>query len=152
MSKNQDEKFIRRSAIIWLGRNGYGRNLREKETHEHGIDIKVRHNKYPRYFIVEVKGDSDIKKIKNPHSRREVYFIGVLGQIITRMKYKARYRYAIALPESYSDKVFRRLSPILMKKLDLSVLLVNKEGKTREINWRTLEIIQREKENTPKLY
>jgi len=145
MTKMINEKFVRRAVITWLGRNGYGRNLKEKETHEHGIDIKVRHNKYPRYFIVEVKGEPNIKTVKYPHSRREVDFIYVMGQIVTRMKYKARYRYAIGLPESFSDKIVRRLSPILLKKLDLIVLLVSDTGKVREINWRKLKTEQRNK-------
>jgi hypothetical protein len=148
MTKNLDEKFVRKSVIRWLSRNGYNRYLDEKETHEHGIDIKVRHYKYPRYFIVEVKGDPDIKNVKYPHSRREVYFISVLGQILTRMKYKARYNFAIALPENYSDKVFRRLSPILLQKLNLSVFLVNDKGKVRRITSEILKTVQKAVKNS----
>lgn len=143
MPKSLNEVFVKRAVISWLSRQGYSRNLKEKELHEHGIDIKVRHNNYPRYFIVEVKGEPDTRKVKNYHSRMEVYFIYVLGQIATRMQYKASYRYAIGLPESYSDKVTKRLSPVLLKKLNLSVLLVNNNGKVREINWKKLKIEQR---------
>jgi len=138
--KLMNEKFVRRAVIKWLSRKGYNLGLRERETNEHGIDIKVRHHKYPRYFLVEVKGDPDTKKVKYPHSRREVSFVYVIGQIVLRMRYKAKYKYAIGLPISYSDKVFRRLTPILLKKLNLSVLLVNNEGKVKEITWKNLKI------------
>lgn len=43
-----------------------GKNLREKETADHGGDIRVRKNEYPRYFLVETKGESSSK------SRRSV--------------------------------------------------------------------------------
>ena len=146
MPKKLNEVFVKRAVISWLSRQGYSRNLKEKELHEHGIDIKVRHNKYPRYFIVEVKGEPDAKKVKYPNSRREVDFIYVMGQIVTRMSYRAKYKYGIGLPESYSKKVIIRLSPILLKKLNLSVLLVNNQGKVREINWKKLNAVQKASE------
>jgi len=133
--KTLDEKFVRRAVINWLSRKGYNLRLRERETSEHGVDIKVRHNKYPRYFLVEVKGDPDPKKVKAPHSRRESSFRTALGQIVSRMG-KARYKYGLGFPESYEDRVRRRLSQAILKKLNLVILLVNNKGKVKEINWR----------------
>lgn len=77
------EKFVRRSIRDWLFRNDWGRNYIDKETSEHGVDIRVRHNKYPRYFFIETKGESSSKSAK---SVRKVVFVYSLGQIITRMK------------------------------------------------------------------
>ena len=136
------EKFVREKIIDWLSRKGYSRRLQIKGESEHGIDIKVRHNRYPRYYIVEVKGDPDPKKVKHLGSRREVSFIYVLGQIVSRMGYKAKYLYAIGLPESYSNKVFRRLPWQLCKKLRLNALLVNKSGKVKCISWKELKDYQ----------
>jgi hypothetical protein len=136
-----DEKFIRRAVINYLSKIGYDRRLREKETHEHGLDIKVRHNQYPRYFLVEVKGDPDIKKVKHLHSRREVSFVYALGQIVSRMGYKAKYKYGLGFPEGYFNKIKTRMSPILLKKLNLYVFLVNEKGKVKEINWRNFNKI-----------
>lgn len=134
-----DEKFVKYSIIRWLSRKGYNLRLNTKETHEHGIDIKVRHNKYPRYFIVEVKGDSNPHSCKHIGSVREVYFNYVLGQIVSRMRYKAKYWYAIGLPYTFKEKILKRLPREVCKKLRLKVLLVNKEGKIEEITWKNLK-------------
>ena len=133
-----DEKFVRRAVINYLGRKGYDRKLKEKETKEHGVDIKVRHNSYPRYFLVEVKGEPQ-ENVKSPASGREVNFIQVLGQIVTRMNYRAEYKYGIGLPETSKKKILTRLSKISLKKLKLSVFLVNESGKVTEINWNNFD-------------
>lgn len=138
MTKILSEKFVRKSVIMWLRRKGYGRNLEEKTTKEHGVDIRVRHNKYARYFFVEAKGDPN-PEVKHPSSRREVSFLQALAQIITRMRPKAFYKYAIAFPESYSSLVLRRIPREVCKKLRLEILLVNEKGKVREITWKSLK-------------
>lgn len=122
------ERNVRRAIVEWLFRNGYGRNLRERGTAEHGIDIRARHNRYPRYFLIEVKGDPE-KKIKSLESRREVCFLLALGQIASRMSVSTRYRYGIGFPDTYREKVLRRLPWTFCKKTDLCVLLVSKTGK-----------------------
>ncbi|MBZ9578177.1 hypothetical protein KJA13_04110 [Patescibacteria group bacterium] len=136
------EKFVRRAIIDWLSRKGYSRGLREKHTDEHGVDIKVRHNNYARYFIVETKGGTDAKKVKHPRSRREVYFIYVLGQIATRMNTTARYNYGVGLPDTYREKVMRRLPWQFCKNNNLFIFLVNKEGKVNQFNWKQLKAHQ----------
>ena len=80
MPKLLTEKFVKQSIINWLFRNGWGRNLRVGELRDKGVDIKVRHNKYSRYFLIETKGEGKIKQAD------EVAFVYSLGQIITRMK------------------------------------------------------------------
>jgi len=145
MKKSIDEKFVKEAVINYLSRLGYNRYLKAKELGEHGIDIKVRHYRYARYFIVEVKGEPDPNRQKYPGSAREVNFNYVLGQILSRMKYKALYKYGIGLPESYSDKIFRRLSWLVCKKLNLYVFLVNNKGSAKEYYWRDLKKIQDKK-------
>jgi len=137
-----DEKFVRRAVVNWLSRQGYNRYLQEKETAEHGVDIKVRHYKYPRYFLIEVKGEPNAKTNKYVSSAREVQFVYALGQIISRMCYKAKYWYAVAFPESFEDKVTRRLPWQVCKKLRLKALIVHSSGKVREVTWKELKTKQ----------
>lgn len=141
--KALDEKFVRRAVIKWLSRQGYDRHLREKETSEHGVDISVRHNKYVRYFFVEIKGDANPRSYKFPESGKEVNFVYALGQILSRMKGKARNKYAVGFPQSYRSKVLKRLPWIVCKKLNLNVLLVSENGKVENIDWKTLRKAQK---------
>ena len=128
------ERFVRRSIINFLSRKGWDRGLREKETAEHGVDIRVRHNRYSRYFFIETKGESSSK------SAREVAFVYSLGQIITRMKAgKARYYYGLGLPESVAKIAVRRIPWQVAKKLLLYIFSVNKKGKVRQYSWQELK-------------
>ncbi len=130
------ERFVRRAIINYLARKGWDRGLREKETAEHGVDIKVRHNKYGRYFFIETKGDSSSKSAK---SVREVAFIYSLGQIITRMKAgNARYYYGIGLPEAAARIAIRRIPWQVAKKLLLYVFSVDRNGRVKQYDWRGL--------------
>lgn len=130
---------VKQAIIKWLSRQGYNRYLKAKEIGEHGLDIKVRHYRYPRYFLVELKGDPDPRTHKSPASAMEVNFNYVLGQIVTRMAYKAKYKYGIGLPMSYEKKVMKRLPWQACKKLNLSILLVDKNEKVKQITWKELK-------------
>jgi len=134
------ERFVRRAIINYLARKGWDRGLREKETAEHGVDIKVRHNKYARYFFIETKGDSSSKSAK---SVREVAFIYSLGQIITRMKAgNARYYYGIGLPEAAARIAIRRIPWQVAKKLLLYVFSVDRKGRVKQYGWKELKDFQ----------
>lgn len=140
MGKIITERFVRRSIIASLARKGWDRGLREKETAEHGVDIKVRHNRYARYFFIETKGESSSKSAK---SVREVAFVYSLGQIITRMKAgKARYYYGLGLPDSSASIAIRRIPWQVAKRLLLYIFSVNKNGKIKQYSWRDLKNIQ----------
>lgn len=135
-----NERFVRRAIINYLARKGWDRGLREKETAEHGVDIKVRHNKYSRYFFIETKGESTSKSAK---SVREVAFVYSLGQIITRMKTgAARYYYGIGLPDAIARIAIRRIPWQVAKKLLLYVFSVDVEGKVKQYSWKNLKIAQ----------
>ncbi|MFA6355566.1 MAG: hypothetical protein WCY23_00490 [Candidatus Omnitrophota bacterium] len=136
MAKVISERFVRRSIINYLARKGWDRGLREKETAEHGVDIKVRHNRYSRYFFIETKGESTSKSAK---SVRETAFVYSLGQIITRMKTgNARYYYGIGLPEPAAKIAIRRIPWQVAKKLLLYIFSVNHTGKVRQHSWQDL--------------
>lgn len=140
MKKILSEKYVRRQIIKYLERKGWARNLREKETSEWGVDIKVRHNKYPRYFLIETKGESASKSAK---SVAETAFVYSLGQIITRMKAGAsRYYYGIGLPESSARIAIRRIPWQAAKKLLLYVFSVDKIGKVKQYSWKELKSVQ----------
>lgn len=141
MTKIISERFVRRCIISFLARKGWDRGLREKETAEHGVDIKVRHNKYARYFFVETKGESASKSAK---SAREVAFVYSLGQIITRMKAgNARYYYGLGLPEHSALIAVRRIPWRIAKKLLLFVFSVSRDGKVRLYDWKELKYFQK---------
>lgn len=148
MAKILDEKFVRRAIIDFLARKSWGRNLREKATDEHGVDISVWHNKYQRRFLIEIKGDSK-SKIKAPRSRQEVNFNIALGQILTRIKVekgkkfnKYTRKYGIGFPESYSNIVFRRLPWAVCDILNLHIFLVNPTGRVKLYDYHDLKKIQ----------
>lgn len=142
------EKFVQDNIIEYLFRKGWSRNLRSKGTDEHGVDIKVRHNDYARYWLIECKGDAS-KTAKYPRSHREVCFNLALGQIITRMKsdgkrnYKYGYKYGVGFPASFGDLVVRRLPFSVADKLNLYVFLVGNEGKVVLYDWKKLKAVQK---------
>ena len=141
------EEFVIASIIKHLAREDWGRNLCSKGLHEHGVDIKVRHNRYPRYWLVECKGDAS-ESAKSPRSHREVHFNLALGQIITRMKssgkrgYKYGYKYGVGFPESWRDRAERRLPSNVADRLNLYVVLVSETGEVEMLDWKKLGKIQ----------
>lgn len=141
-TKPLSEKFIKQAIIKWLFRNGWGRNLIVGELHDKGVDVKVRHNNYSRYFLVEVKGEGSAKS--NSHrSQRETHFVYGLGQVITRMKTgNSRYYYGLGLPESSANIALRRLPWQVAKKLLMYVFSVNQRGVTKQYSWRELKNAQ----------
>jgi len=128
MQKQLSEKFVKQAIIKWLFRNGWGRNLETGETRDKGVDIRVRHNKYPRYFLIETKGQGKIRQAD------EVAFVYSLGQIITRMKTSGstRYYYALGLPASSAGIAIRRIPWQVARKLLLFVFSVNSDGKVKK--------------------
>lgn len=140
INKIISEKFVRRSIIKYLERKGWDRNLKEKETFEVGVDIRVRHNKYPRYFLIETKGESASKSARQVS---EVAFVYSLGQIITRMKAgKSRYYYGLGLPVASANIAIRRIPWQIAKKLLLYIFSVDRNGKVKQYSWKELQSIQ----------
>lgn len=95
-----EESFVQSSLINYLKNNGWDRSLKCSELWEHGVDIKVRNNKFSRYWLMEVKGDPSLKVV-SPSGIRSSVFNSALGQIITRMhrqgkrSYKYGYKYGL---------------------------------------------------------
>jgi len=129
------EEFVKRSVIMWLSNNGWGTGLVFGDLHGHGVDIKVRHNNYSRYFHIEAKKEGKI----GPNN--EVAFIYSLGQIITRMKNGGTTRtyYGLALPEVSAKIAVRRIPWQVAKKLLLYVFAVARDGKVKQYSWQDLK-------------
>ncbi len=132
------EEFVKKSIIKFLSRNEWGTNLQFGALRERGVDIKVRHNRYSRYFLIECKGQGKGK------SSSEVSFIYSLGQIISRMKSggTTRYYYGIGLPEKSAKIALRRLPWQVSKKLLMHVFSVNATGNVVRYSWQDLKKMQ----------
>ncbi|MBU2542354.1 hypothetical protein KJ785_02230 [Patescibacteria group bacterium] len=135
MKKLVSEKFVKQAIVKWLFRNGWGRNLEIGELRDKGVDIKVRNNKFSRYFLIETKGESKIRQ------GQEVAFVYSLGQIITRMKAggSTRYYYGLGLPESSAKIAVRRVPWQVAKKLLLYIFSVDKIGKVKQYSWQDIK-------------
>lgn len=109
--------------------------LREK-----GVDIRVRHNRYSRYFLIECKGEGSTTS-KSQKSQRETHFIFGLGQLVTRMKTdgSTRYYFGLGLPESSAKIALRRLPWQVAKKLLLYVFSVDTKGNVNKFDWQALK-------------
>ncbi len=131
MQKPLSEKFVKQSIIKWLFRNGWSRNLEVGELRDHGVDIKVRNNKFSRYFLIETKGEGKTRQVS------ESTFVHSLGQIITRMKTggTTRYYYGLGLPESSAKIAIRRVPWQVAKKLLFYIFSVGEDGKVKQYTW-----------------
>ena len=89
-TKILSERILQNFVLRWLGKEGYSIPIEEAFFGEHGVDIRRKHWRYDRYWLVECKDDPDPAKVKNPGSRRENSFRTALGQIVTRMRFKGR--------------------------------------------------------------
>ena len=139
MKKVITEKFVRRAIRDWLFRNGWGRNYKEKEASEQGVDIQVQNNKWAGYFLIETKGES---KSKSARQVSEVAFVYGLGQIITRMKVvdaRYAYNYGLGFPESSAKIAIRRIPWQVARKLCLYIFSVNHGGRVKKYSWQDLK-------------
>jgi hypothetical protein len=135
------EEFVKNSIIKYLSRKEWGTNLQFGGLHERGVDIKVRHNRYARYFLIECKGQGIGR------GSSEVAFVYSLGQIISRMKSggTTRYYYALGLPETSAKIALRRLPWQVAKKLLLYVFSCDENGNIKQYSWQDLKKAQEKK-------
>lgn len=128
------EDYVKNAIIKWLSANGWG-HFQFGGLHDHGVDLKAKHNKYSRYYFVETKGEGSIPQAN------EVAFIYSLGQIITRMKSGGTTRnyYALGLPDISAKIAMRRIPWQVAKKLLLYILAVDKLGKVKKFSWQDIK-------------
>ena len=132
------EEFVKNSIIKYLSRKEWGTNLHFGSLRDRGVDIKVRHNRYSRYFLIECKGQGVGR------GSSEVAFVYSLGQIISRMKSggTTRYYYGLGLPEKSAKIALRRLPWQVAKKLLLYVFSVDEKGNVKQNSWQELKKVQ----------
>jgi hypothetical protein len=141
------EDFIQKCLISYLENQGWSKSLQSAELWEHGVDIKVRNNKFSRYWLIEAKGDPS-ESVKSPGGSRSSSLNSALGQILTRMHrngkrvYKYGYKYGIAFPHSFRVMVIKKIPFDVMDKLNLFVFLVDSKGVVEEIDWKTMKKLQ----------
>jgi hypothetical protein len=143
------EDFVQNAIVKHLEANGWSKSLQSSELWEQGVDIKVRNNKYSRYWLIEAKGDPSLK-VKNPSGSQSSSFNSAVGQIITRMHrngksgYKYGYKYGVAFPLSFRKMVLRKIPFDVMDKLNLYLFFVDKIGNVEELDWKKIKLLKLE--------
>lgn len=138
------EDFVQNSLIEYLKLQGWSKSLKSAELWEKGVDIKVRNDKFSRYWLIEAKGDPSIK-VKNPSGSQSSSFNSAVGQIITRMhrngtrSYKYGYKYGIAFPISFREMILRKMPYDVMDKLNLYLFFVKSNGNVEELDWKKIK-------------
>jgi hypothetical protein len=128
------EEFIQNAIVKWLNKNGWLVTTLAT-TSQRGVDIKAKHSKYGRYYLIETKCSSI----------PEVDFVYSLGQIITRMNSsgKTRYYYALGLPEKAASIALRRIPYQIAKKLLLHIFSVDDKGNVKRYMPKDIERSQK---------
>lgn len=140
------EDFVQKRVITHLESQGWSTSLKSAELWEQGVDIKVRNDKFSRYWLIEAKGDPSAK-VKSPSGSQSSSFNSAVGQIITRMHrngkrgYKYGYKYGIAFPVSFRRMVLKKMPYDVLDKLNLYLFFVNKAGLVEELDWKKVENI-----------
>lgn len=146
MPKILSETFVQNCIAEYLFGLGYHKQ-EPRGLREHGVDIKVKHKNYGRYFLVEVKGDPGLK-VKSPEGSRNSIMNSAIGQIITRMHtdrkrgYKYGYKYGIGFPYSFKERLLKKIPYDVCDKLNLSLFFVDYEGGVEEYDYKKLKRMQ----------
>jgi hypothetical protein len=130
MTEKLSRDFVRERVIEWLKKKDYDKDLKVK-WEEVGPDIGAV-NDFSEEFFVETVGEA------NPVDRK-ILFLEVLGRIITRMRQQVNSKYAIALPQSYSELALNGIPWEVSEKLNLEIILVNKNGEVEEKTWEDIK-------------
>lgn len=147
MMNSMTEEFVKKSILKFLSHNGWGPNSQPGGLRGRGVDIKVRHERYWRYFLIECKGQGKSSNTKSNNAHKEVAFVYSLGQIITRMKSgsSAGYKYGLGLPGDSAKIALRRLPWKVAKELQMYVFSVTPDGKVAQHDWKDLKKRQESK-------
>lgn len=138
------EPFVQSQIIEHLKLKGWGKNLVEKGLNEHGVDIKVKNDKFGRYWLIETKGDPS-ESVKSPYGSRISSFHSAIGQILTRMhtegksNYKYRYKYGIGLPITYKEMALRKMPHDVCNKLNLYFFFVDHKGEVQVYDYKAIK-------------
>jgi hypothetical protein len=124
------EKQIENAIISHLKRRGWEKIPKLKDE-IHGVDIKMFHRRWRKYWFIEVKRKYTTK---NKKSQTYVNVATAIGQIIYRMHQKQAGFYGIGVPNLPIFKNELRKIPVwIRKKLKLHIFLVDNNGKVTVI-------------------
>lgn len=147
-TKLLSEGFVQERISDYLSKNGFHKQ-EPKGLSEHGVDIKVKHKNYGRYFLIEVKGDPS-KEVKSPGGSRNSSMNSAIGQIITRMHtqrrrrgYKYGYKYGIGFPISFKERLLKKIPYDVADKLNLNLFFVYHSGEVEEYDYKKLKALQK---------
>lgn len=130
------EEFVKSRVVEWLGKHDYIITS-VRTLSEHGVDIRAKKARSELIYVIECKGEPKTK----PSKYRYPVLVSALGEIVQRITRKKYARYAIALPTTYRDLVYRRIPWMGAKRLGLEILLVAEDGKVTRICWQNLRLL-----------
>lgn len=121
------EKDIERVVIKHFEKAGWKRQKRGAR----GVDIRLWHPKFRKYWFIEVKREYTTK---NKKSQTYVNTATGIGQIIYRMHQTQAGFYGLAVPNTKMFKDELRKIPLwIKKKLKLNLFLIDRNGKIVKI-------------------
>lgn len=124
----RSEKNIERVIINDFKSKGW---ILQNEKHLHGVDIKLFHPRYRKYWFIEVKRRYTTK---NKKSQTYVNIATAIGQVIYRMIQTRSGFFGIAVP---NDKLFiKELNKIplhIKKAIKLHIFLVDSRRNIKRI-------------------
>jgi len=141
------EPFVQKCVRKYLKKDNYGKNIKNTGLKEHGPDIKVKHNDFGRYYIVECKGDPS-PNVKSMGGSRSSSLNSALGQIISRMhtgrkSLRGGYNYGVAFPESFQKIALKKIPYYVCNRLRLSIFIVNHTGEVEKYDYKRLKVKQK---------
>ncbi|MEW5940452.1 MAG: MarR family transcriptional regulator [Chloroflexota bacterium] len=117
------EDSIKEILEKWLISQGW--KVKVAWGHERGIDIEATTNE--RRWVIEVKGQG-----KHDQARGN-YFVGMLGEILQRMKDPTA-KYSIALPDLQRYRnLWQRLPPLAKSRTSITAIFVDGKGSVLEV-------------------
>jgi len=144
------EKFVEDCVKNFLTKENFIDNGKQKELWEHGVDIKMKHKTYGRYYLVECKGEPGARgPVKSFSGSMSSSINSAIGQIISRMHTNRKSRYGgynfgVAFPISFKEKVIKRIPYYICKNLRLSLFFVKHNGNVEKIIWNDLKKMQKQ--------
>ncbi len=120
-----DEEEIEDAVVENLEEGGWER---QKENKKHGVDIRMWHNEWRKYWFIEVK------RKYSDRSNTYKYTAMAIAQVIYRMNQKKAGRYGIAVPNTKLFKNELLKIPLWIKeKLKIYIFLVDENGEITRI-------------------
>ena len=140
------EDFVVEKVKEFLKIEGYIIDTDEhKELWAKGVDIKMKHKDYGKYYLIECKGDPGSRgAVKSISGSMSSSLNSAVGQIISRMHTtrKSRYggyNYGIAFPVTFREKALKRVPYYVCKNLHMRMFFLNHKGEVEKIDSKEIK-------------